>query len=185
VTLVTILSERAPVVCIHPYAIDTQDNNVIQDSYNNSLYFSITNDEIFSGVKRYQTIFCFSRTDFLFFSFRISRKKMTQHDLRSYGAFRLFDLSKKNDKYIIGFISTSLDRNDVQRVMNIYDAKQIIETYQLWKSQLVFTIAERLDKTALPVPILPTSVTSQIMCDEASGRRSSLDSNSNEIHIFF
>ncbi len=56
--------------------------------------------------------------------------------------------------------------------MNIHDAKQIIGTYQLWKSQLVFTIAERLNKTQLPIPISHTSVTSQIMCDEASGRRS-------------
>jgi hypothetical protein len=30
-----------------------------------------------------------------FFSFRISRKKMIQHDLKSYGPLRLFDLSKK------------------------------------------------------------------------------------------
>lgn len=65
-----------------------------------------------------------------------------------------------------------LDQNDIQRVMNIHDAKQIIDTYQLWKSQLVFTIAERLNKNLLPVPIIPTSVTSQIMFDEASGRRS-------------
>jgi len=56
--------------------------------------------------------------------------------------------------------------------MNIQDPKQIIETYQLWKSQLVFTIAERLNKNLLPIPILSTSVTSQIMCEEASGQRS-------------
>ncbi len=68
-----------------------------------------------------------------------------------------------------------LDQNDIQRVTNIHDAKQIIETYQLWKSQLVFTVAERLNKHHLPIPILHTSVASQVMCDEASGRRSLFD----------
>jgi hypothetical protein len=34
------------------------------------------------------------------FSFRISRKKMIQHDLRSYGPFRIFDSSEKYKEYI-------------------------------------------------------------------------------------
>jgi hypothetical protein len=99
---------------------------------------------------------------------------MVQHDLRAYGLFRLFDLSKRRrrKKKIKKNINDYLDQNDIQRVMNIHDAKQIIETYQLWRSQLVFTIAERLHKNHLPIPISHTSVTSQIMCDEASGRRS-------------
>jgi len=100
---------------------------------------------------------------------------MVQHDLRAYGLFRLFDLSKRRrrkKKQIKKNINDYLDQNDIQRVMNIHDAKQIIETYQLWRSQLVFTIAERLHKNHLPIPISHTSVTSQIMCDEASGRRS-------------
>jgi hypothetical protein len=36
----------------------------------------------------------------------------------------------------------------------------------------VFTIAERLDKTHIPMALPFTSVTSQTMCDEASGKRS-------------
>jgi hypothetical protein len=98
---------------------------------------------------------------------------MIQHDLRSYGLFRLFSLSKKKQKkkemkYVIEY----LDQNDIQRVTNIHDAKQIIEIYQLWKSQLVFTIAEGLNKDILPISISSTSVISQVMCDETSGRRS-------------
>lgn len=65
-----------------------------------------------------------------------------------------------------------LDQHDIQRVSNIHDAKQIIDTYQLWKSQLVFTIAERIADYRLPVPVPHTTVASQVMCDEASGRRS-------------
>jgi hypothetical protein len=65
-----------------------------------------------------------------------------------------------------------LDQSDIQRVTSTHDAKQIIETYQLWKSQLVFTIAEGIKNNLLPVPIPHTSVTSQVMCDEASIRRS-------------
>jgi hypothetical protein len=60
-------------------------------------------------------------------------------------------------------------------VVNSHDAKQIIDTYQLWKSQLVFTIAERSNNKPLPVPVPFTSVISQIMCDEAGGRRSLFD----------
>jgi len=42
-----------------------------------------------------------------------------------------------------------LDEFDIQRVYSIHDAKQIIEVYQLWKSQLVFSVAELLEKTNL------------------------------------
>jgi len=38
------------------------------------------------------------------FSFRISRKKMIQHDLKSYGPLRLFDLSKKRNKNLESFL---------------------------------------------------------------------------------
>ncbi|CAF2631998.1 unnamed protein product [Rotaria sp. Silwood2] len=149
VTLVTIFSEKAPVICIHPYTIDTTENDVFRDSHNNSLYFPITKDDVLCGHK----------------NFRISRKKMVQHDLKSYGPLHLFDLNQ----------------TDIQRVMNSHDAKQIIETYQLWKSQLVFTIAERLYNDLFPVPIPSTSVTSQIMCDEASRREKPFINDTNYI----
>lgn len=64
------------------------------------------------------------------------------------------------------------DQFDAPRITNMHDAKQIIDTYQLWKSQLVFTVAERMDNNHFPLQIPFTSVTSQIMCDEASLRRS-------------
>ncbi|CAF1104309.1 unnamed protein product [Rotaria sp. Silwood1] len=145
VTLVTIFSEKVPVICIHPYIIDTPENHVLRDSHHNSLYFPITKDDVLSGHK----------------SFRINRKKMVQHDLKSYGPLHLFDLNQ----------------DDIQRVANSHDAKQIIETYQLWKSQLVFTVAERLSNDNLPIPIPSTSVTSQIMCDEASRREKEPSNN--------
>jgi hypothetical protein len=51
---VTVFTDKVPVICIHPYAIDTQETDVFQDSHNNSLYFRINKEEIFSGQKRYE-----------------------------------------------------------------------------------------------------------------------------------
>jgi hypothetical protein len=99
VTLVT-SSEHIPVVCIHPYAIDTHENDILRDPYHNSLYFPITKEEIRAGEKRYRKIFFSFKLIIDIFSFRISRKKMIQHDLRSYGPFRIFDLSEKYEEYI-------------------------------------------------------------------------------------
>jgi hypothetical protein len=65
-----------------------------------------------------------------------------------------------------------LDQNDVRRVHNQNDAKQLIAAYQLWKSQLVFTIAERQNNEILPISIPQTLVISQVMVDEASDKRS-------------
>jgi len=65
----------------------------------------------------------------------------------------------------------NLDQLDNQRIQNSQSAKQKIAVYQLWKSQLVFTIAEGYNNEHLPVPILHTSVYSQIMTDvETDGR---------------
>jgi hypothetical protein len=52
VTLVTLKSEHVPVHCIHPYAIDTSEKDVIHDANSNALYFRITHDEMRSGEKR-------------------------------------------------------------------------------------------------------------------------------------
>lgn len=62
VTLVT-SSEHIPVVCIHPYAIDTHENDILRDPYHNSLYFPITKEEIHAGEKRYRKIFFFFQTN--------------------------------------------------------------------------------------------------------------------------
>jgi hypothetical protein len=66
----------------------------------------------------------------------------------------------------------NLDQPDIERVRNPQDPKQKIAVYQLWKSQFIFTIAERYDNNSFPVPILTTSVVSQIMVDEAADGRS-------------
>ena len=52
VTPVTIKSENAPDQCIHPYEIVTQENNVLTDTINNSLYFPINEKEFRKGIKR-------------------------------------------------------------------------------------------------------------------------------------
>ncbi len=52
VTPVTIKSKNAPQHCVHPYEIDTQENNVIKDPKNNSLYFRIEKNEFQKGEKR-------------------------------------------------------------------------------------------------------------------------------------
>jgi hypothetical protein len=52
VTPVTIKSKNVAQHCIHPYEIDTQENNVIKDPKNNSLYFRIEKNEFQKGEKR-------------------------------------------------------------------------------------------------------------------------------------
>ncbi|CAF1022482.1 unnamed protein product [Adineta steineri] len=142
VTLVTVPSDRAPKVCIHPYAIDSKENGVRHGSHDNSLYFPITTEEKHRGQK----------------SFRMSRKKKTQPELKSYGPLRLYDSNQ----------------HDIPRISNVHDAKQIIKVYELWKSQLIFTVAELACSNQLLNPeyytsvMYSTSVKSQVMCDVAS-----------------
>lgn len=57
VTLVTSVSDIVPVMCIHPYGIDTPENDVQRDLLNNSLYFPITKEDILSGEKRFEKVF--------------------------------------------------------------------------------------------------------------------------------
>lgn len=52
VTLVTVVSDKVPVVCVHPYTIDTQENGVLRDASNNSLFFPVTGEEAYIGTKR-------------------------------------------------------------------------------------------------------------------------------------
>ncbi|CAF2241671.1 unnamed protein product [Rotaria magnacalcarata] len=88
-------------------------------------------------------------------SFQITRKKMIQHDLKLYGPLRLFRSNQP----------------DLQVVMNAEDTKRKIITYQLWKSQLAFTITELNGTSHWPVPIAHTMVKSQIMIDGATNQR--------------
>ncbi|CAF1155658.1 unnamed protein product [Rotaria sordida] len=148
VTSVTIKNELLLYHCIHPYEIDTSENNVIKDPENNSLYFRINKDEFIKGEK----------------SFQISRKKMLQNDLKSYGPFRLFNSGQP----------------DTQCILNSQDAKCKIATYQLKKSQFIFTIAERHNNRFFPIPILDTSVASQIIVDEVTDKKNSTINPSND-----
>lgn len=52
--MVTVTSDRVPYHCIHPYAIDTPDQNVIRDQINNSLYFRINENEFITREKKYE-----------------------------------------------------------------------------------------------------------------------------------
>jgi hypothetical protein len=67
--------------------------------------------------------------------------------LRNYGQLRL--LNK--------------DERDIQRLDDITDARKLIDLYQLGKSQLVFSLAELVNKNPLPVIYDATSVFSNIM----------------------
>lgn len=64
VTLVTVTSDRIPYHCIHPYAIDTSDENTIEDKPNNSIFFRINENEFNTREKRYQL-----KNIFLFINF--------------------------------------------------------------------------------------------------------------------
>ncbi|CAF4973702.1 unnamed protein product [Rotaria sp. Silwood1] len=80
-------------------------------------------------------------------SFRIILKKLTQYELRNYGPLRL--LNK--------------DTSDIQRTSDSYDARKLMDIYQLGKSQLLFSIAELINDTLIPVIYDATSVFSKIM----------------------
>lgn len=56
VTLVTITSKLAPEHCVHPYAIDTQEPDVIRDAEQNSLFFPITKEDMQLGEKRFDDL---------------------------------------------------------------------------------------------------------------------------------
>ncbi|CAF4968660.1 unnamed protein product, partial [Rotaria sp. Silwood1] len=139
VALVTVPSNRIPYHYIHPYEIDTQEDNVIKDLKNNSLYFPIQENEYIKGEK----------------SFRIIVKRQKLDELKSYGPMRLFDY----------------EQDESLNIEIPQDAKQKLLLYELWKSQLVFTLSKQQDSDSFPVPILHTSAESQIMLNKGSDRR--------------
>ncbi|CAF4820207.1 unnamed protein product [Rotaria sp. Silwood2] len=70
-----------------------------------------------------------------------------------------------------------LEQDESLRFENSQDTKQTRLLYQLWKSQLVFTLAKTQDNMIFPIPILHTSVESQIMVDTGNdGRDLSMNS---------
>ncbi|CAF3772748.1 unnamed protein product [Rotaria socialis] len=100
-TLVTVPNERAPVRCVHPYPIDTEDTNVIKDPSSNALYFPVSYDELRSGRK----------------SFQFTQKKLTKYQLRNHGALRLFNSDEKDNDRL-------QDPTDVRRFIEIYELKK-------------------------------------------------------------
>ncbi|CAF2823875.1 unnamed protein product [Rotaria sp. Silwood2] len=80
-------------------------------------------------------------------SFRIIRRKLIQHELRNYGQLSLLNT----------------DEQDIPLTADLYNARKIIRVYQLEKSQLLFSIAERFHDDPLPVIYDVTSVYSHIM----------------------
>lgn len=73
-----------------------------------------------------------------------------------------------------------IDQNDWQRLRNPQDAKELISVYQLWKSQLVFTLAELQNYQDMPIPIPESSVFSKITVDTAAAKRGKLTSIADE-----
>ncbi|CAF4974252.1 unnamed protein product, partial [Rotaria sp. Silwood1] len=80
-------------------------------------------------------------------SFQIIRGKLTQDKLKNYGQFCILNTDEK----------------DVSRTHDPYDARKIINIYQLRKSQLLFSIAELFHEDLLPGIYDETSVYSHIM----------------------
>ncbi|CAF1340144.1 unnamed protein product [Adineta steineri] len=82
-------------------------------------------------------------------SFLITRKKLVQSALKLYGPLRIVD---SGQSHILGMIKKSR-------------GKHLIETYKLWKSQLVFSRAER-DGNGVFNILTNSSVSSQVMSEE-------------------
>jgi hypothetical protein len=96
VTSVTVPTESDAVICIHPYPIDTEDSSVIRDLDNNTLYFPVTNDDVIRGYKRYlaHQHHLVPVDNFRHSSFRLTRNKILQSELKSYESLRIFDSSE-------------------------------------------------------------------------------------------
>lgn len=85
---------------------------------------------------------------FLFnFSFRITRKKLIQYELKRYGPLRVLNS----------------DERDIPRLSDPTDARKLIDLYQLGKSQLVFSLAELISPERFPIIYDMTSTSSIIM----------------------
>ncbi|CAF1060927.1 unnamed protein product [Rotaria sordida] len=99
-TLVTVPNEYVHVRCVHPYPIDTEDIHVIKDPPTNSLYFPISDDELFIGQK----------------SFQFTQKKLTKYQLKNHGPLRIFNSDEKD-------IQRLEDPTDSKKLIEIYDLR--------------------------------------------------------------
>lgn len=73
--------------------------------------------------------------------------------------------------YVIEIVFNVIGQDTTVHVESPREAKQKILLYHLWKSQLIFTLAEHCDGS-FPVIIPNTSVKSQIMTDVVTDKRS-------------
>ncbi|CAF1075259.1 unnamed protein product [Rotaria sordida] len=87
-------------------------------------------------------------------SFLLTRRKLLQKELRSHSPFRVIDSNQRH----------------IPCIANKQRSKQLIKLYQLWKSQLVFSLAKRVDDNVFNV-FPGTSVLSQVMMDEMNQKR--------------
>ncbi|CAF0859968.1 unnamed protein product [Adineta steineri] len=101
VILVTVPTEEAPIQCIHPHPIDTDEVNVVKNEYRNSLFFPITEEDCINGFK----------------SFRIIRKKLIQYELKNYGPLHIVH-SNDND------IQRIDDPPDVRKLSKVYQLEK-------------------------------------------------------------
>ncbi|CAF0888164.1 unnamed protein product [Rotaria sordida] len=86
--------------------------------------------------------------------FLLTHKKLLQKELRSHSPFRIIDSNQRH----------------IPCIAHKQRSKQLIKLYQLWKSQLVFSLAKRVDNNVFN--IFPgTSVLSQVMMDEMNQKR--------------
>ena len=95
VASVTVPIDEDATVCVHPYPIDSDQLNVLKDPANNALYFPVTDEDVRMGHKRYL------RTSELDIdrglslpSFRLTRTKILQSQLKAYGALRVINSSE-------------------------------------------------------------------------------------------
>ncbi|CAF2375946.1 unnamed protein product [Rotaria sp. Silwood2] len=99
-TLVTVPNERAPIRCVHPYPIDTEDIHVIKDQSSNSLYFAISNDELRTGRK----------------TFQFTQKKLTKYQLKNHGPLRVFNSDEKDEHRLE-------DPTDARKLIETYELR--------------------------------------------------------------
>ncbi|CAF0791042.1 unnamed protein product [Didymodactylos carnosus] len=145
VCLVTVQTNNLPRY-IHPYSLevpDSSDNKIIQISEDSAIYFPISQADLNSGGIKSFT--------------RLMLIKAKQDDLRKLKyPLRPFDNLNKNG-------TTTIDNNQNY----ISNPKLMIKEYELFKSQLVFTVVQLRSSNPpfIFYPFLNTSVYSQIMTE--------------------
>ncbi|CAF0998513.1 unnamed protein product, partial [Didymodactylos carnosus] len=147
VALVTVPNPTVPVRCVHPYRLEVPENesDVRHDANTNALYFPITSEDIDANGVKR---FC-----------RLLLIKTLQSNLKQCDRLRLFDQ----------------DVDDIQRVSTPNSPKDLIRNYKLYKSALVFTIAQLgVDEIVI---LNSTSAYSQTMIEEKERKKEQIRAN--------